>query len=81
MTTGGAFGETAQDLGTIYGKVLRLNADGTIPADNPFVGRAGANPAIYSYGHRDQHGLMVASGRPARCSTPSTAPTAATRST
>jgi glucose/arabinose dehydrogenase len=59
MTTGGAFGETAQDLGTIYGKVLHLNADGTIPADNPFVARAGANPAIYSYGHRDQHGLMV----------------------
>lgn len=59
MTTGGAFGEVAQDLGSIYGKVLRLNADGTIPADNPFVGRAGANPAIYSYGHRDQHGLMV----------------------
>jgi len=59
MTTGGAFGELAQDLGTIYGKVLRLNADGTIPADNPFVGRAGTNPAIYSYGHRDQHGLMV----------------------
>jgi len=59
MTTGGAFGATAQDLGTIYGKVLRLDADGTIPADNPFVGRAGANPAIYSYGHRDQHGLMV----------------------
>jgi glucose/arabinose dehydrogenase len=59
MTTGGAFGETAQDLGTIYGKVLRLNADGTIPSDNPFVGRAGTNPAIYSFGHRDQHGLMV----------------------
>ena len=59
MTTGGAFGETAQDLGTIYGKVLRFNADGTIPTDNPFVGRAGANPAIYSYGHRAQHGLMV----------------------
>jgi glucose/arabinose dehydrogenase len=59
ITTGGAFGQTSQDLGTIYGKVLHLNADGTIPADNPFVGRAGANPAIYSYGHRDQHGLMV----------------------
>jgi glucose/arabinose dehydrogenase len=59
MTTGGAFGETAQDLGTIYGKVLRFNADGTVPADNPFVDRAGANPAIYSYGHRDQHGLTV----------------------
>ena len=59
MTTGGAFGQVAQDLSTIYGKVLRLNADGTVPADNPFVGRAGAQPAIYSYGHRDQHGLMV----------------------
>jgi glucose/arabinose dehydrogenase len=59
MTTGGAFGETAQDLGTIYGKVLRFNADGSVPADNPFVGREGAQPAIYSYGHRDQHGLMV----------------------
>jgi glucose/arabinose dehydrogenase len=59
MTTGGAFGEVAQDLGSIYGKVLRFNADGTIPADNPFVDRAGANPAIYSYGHRDQHGLTV----------------------
>jgi glucose/arabinose dehydrogenase len=59
MTTGGAFGAVAQDLGSIYGKVLHLNADGTIPPGNPFVGRAGANPAIYSYGHRDQHGLMV----------------------
>jgi glucose/arabinose dehydrogenase len=59
MTAGGAFGELAQDLGNIYGKVLHLNADGTIPADNPFVGRAGTNPAIYSYGHRDHHGLMV----------------------
>jgi glucose/arabinose dehydrogenase len=58
-TTGGAFGQTSQDLGTIYGKVLRLNADGTIPQDNPFVGRAGAHPAIYTLGHRDQHGLTV----------------------
>lgn len=59
VTTGSAFGKTAQDLSTIYGKVLRLNADGSIPKDNPFVGKAGANPAIYSYGHRDQHGLTV----------------------
>jgi glucose/arabinose dehydrogenase len=59
VTTGGAYGDEAQDLGTIYGKVLRLNADGTMPEDNPFVGRAGANPAIYSYGHRDHHGLLV----------------------
>jgi len=41
----------------VYGKVLRLNADGTIPRDNPFVGRSDALPEIYSYGHRDQFGL------------------------
>ena len=59
VTSGGAFGNTSQDLSTIYGKVLHLNADGTIPKDNPFVGKAGAHPAVYSYGHRDQHGLTV----------------------
>jgi glucose/arabinose dehydrogenase len=59
MTTGGAYGQTSQDLGTVYGKVLHLSDDGTIPQNNPFVGRAGANPAVYSYGHRDQHGLLV----------------------
>jgi glucose/arabinose dehydrogenase len=59
LTPGAPFGDGAQDLATPYGKVLRLNADGSIPADNPFVGRAGVHPAIYSYGHRDQHGLLV----------------------
>ena len=59
ITAGGAYGGTAQDLSTIYGKVLRLNDDGTVPADNPFAGREGVHPAIYSYGHRDHHGLMV----------------------
>jgi glucose/arabinose dehydrogenase len=59
MTTGGPFGAAAQDLSSIYGKVLRFNADGSIPADNPFVGKAGANPAIYGFGHRDQHGLII----------------------
>ena len=59
LTPGAPFGDGAQDLATPYGKVLRLNPDGSIPADNPFVGRAGVHPAIYSYGHRDQHGLLV----------------------
>ena len=59
LTAGGAFGETAQDLSTIYGKVLRLNDDGSIPHDNPYFGRDDVNQAIYSYGHRDHHGLMV----------------------
>lgn len=59
LTPGAPFGEAAQDLSSPYGKVLRLNADGSIPADNPFAGREGVHPAIYSYGHRDQHGLIV----------------------
>src|SRR5690606_11893738 len=53
VTTGAPFGEGAQDLATVYGKVLRFNEDGSIPVDNPFVGRAGANPATYTLGHRD----------------------------
>jgi aldose sugar dehydrogenase len=59
MTTGAPFDATAQELGSVYGKVLRLREDGSIPNDNPFVGRAGARAEIYSYGHRDQLGLTV----------------------
>ncbi|MEO5707545.1 MAG: PQQ-dependent sugar dehydrogenase [Alteraurantiacibacter sp.] len=58
-TTGAPFGPDGQDLASPYGKVLRLNADGSVPADNPFAGRAGVHPAIYSYGHRDQHALAL----------------------
>lgn len=47
----------AQDLGTHVGKVLRLRDDGSAPPDNPFVGRAGARPEIYTYGHRNVQGL------------------------
>ena len=43
---------TAQDLGTLAGKILRLNEDGTVPADNPFPGSP-----IWSYGHRNPQGL------------------------
>ena len=39
--------------------MLRLNDDGSIPHDNPYFGRDDVNQAIYSYGHRDHHGLMV----------------------
>ncbi|MBI4264974.1 MAG: PQQ-dependent sugar dehydrogenase [Acidobacteria bacterium] len=49
----------AQDTGHHAGKVLRLRDDGTVPADNPFVGRAGFRPEIYSYGHRNMQGLTV----------------------
>lgn len=59
LSTGAPFGPLGKDLSSIYGKVLRLNGDGSVPADNPFVGQSGAHPAIYSYGHRDQHGLVV----------------------
>ena len=45
--------ERAQDLTQGMGKVMRIRPDGSIPADNPFVSRAGAQPAIWSYGHRN----------------------------
>jgi len=59
VTTGAPFGDEAQDPGNVYGKVLRLTADGGIPADNPFAGQAGARGEIYTLGHRDQLGLTV----------------------
>jgi len=61
VTVGGAMDRRplAQDLMRLEGKVLRLNADGTIPADNPFVGRTDARPEIYSYGHRDQYAVAI----------------------
>jgi glucose/arabinose dehydrogenase len=47
----------AQDLGNHVGKTLRIRDDGSVPADNPFVGRAGAKPEIFTYGHRNGYGL------------------------
>jgi glucose/arabinose dehydrogenase len=49
----------AQDLSTHHGKVLRLHDDGRVPSDNPFVGRQGALPEIWSYGHRNPQGLII----------------------
>jgi glucose/arabinose dehydrogenase len=46
-----------QDLGLPYGKIHRVNDDGGIPADNPFVAVAGALPTIWTYGHRSPQGL------------------------
>lgn len=46
-----------QDLSLPYGKIHRVNDDGTIPTDNPFVGVAGAMPSIWTYGHRSPQGL------------------------
>jgi glucose/arabinose dehydrogenase len=52
--------QQAQALDQHIGKVVRLNPDGTVPADNPFVGRAGVAPEIWSYGHRNIQGAVIA---------------------
>lgn len=49
----------SQDLSNHQGSVIRLHDDGRVPSDNPFVGRAGALPEIYSYGHRNPQGLVI----------------------
>jgi glucose/arabinose dehydrogenase len=49
----------AQSLDNHVGKTLRLRDDGSVPPDNPFVGRAGAKPEIFTYGHRNGYGLAV----------------------
>jgi aldose sugar dehydrogenase len=54
----------AQDLNSHFGKVIRINADGSVPGDNPFVGRSDAKPEIWSYGHRNmQAASLDGSGR------------------
>ncbi|MFC0677684.1 PQQ-dependent sugar dehydrogenase [Lysobacter korlensis] len=49
----------AQKLDMLQGKLVRLNLDGSVPADNPFVGRTDARPEIWSYGHRNSQSLAV----------------------
>jgi aldose sugar dehydrogenase len=55
VTQGERYSERAQaqDLSSLIGKIIRINDDGSVPPDNPFVGRAGARPEIWSYGHRN----------------------------
>lgn len=48
----------SQDLSNHLGKILRLNDDGSVPADNPFVDSIGVKPEIWSYGHRNPQGLL-----------------------
>ena len=58
ITTGDATtGEIAQQLNSLGGKTLRLNDDGSVPPDNPFVNQQGARPEIWTYGHRNSQGL------------------------
>ena len=62
ITTGEHFTEAnrqlAQDVTTTYGKVMRLNSDGSVPQDNPFVGTEGVD-GIWSYGHRNVQGAVL----------------------
>lgn len=58
ITTGDATRrELAQRLDSVAGKTLRLNDDGTVPQDNPFVGQQNARPEIWSVGHRNAQGM------------------------
>ena len=54
------FREKAQDLDTHFGKIIRLNDDGSVPDDNPFLNRKDALPEIWSYGHRNPQGIILA---------------------
>lgn len=51
--------DDAQKLDNHLGKVVRIQKDGAVPSDNPFVGRAGALPEIWSYGHRNGQGATL----------------------
>ena len=61
MPTGDGFAyrEEAQKLDTLLGKIVRIYRDGSIPDDNPFVGREDARPEIWSYGHRNPQAILV----------------------
>jgi glucose/arabinose dehydrogenase/cytochrome c553 len=63
MTTGDADqADGVQRLDRLQGKILRFNADGSVPRDNPFVGWKDARPEIWSYGHRNPQGLAFQPG-------------------
>ena len=51
--------EQAQNLSNHFGSSVRVTDDGKVPEDNPFIGVAGAQPEIYSYGHRNQLSIVV----------------------
>jgi glucose/arabinose dehydrogenase len=59
MAVGGATGYNAQRGDNHQGKIVRLRDDGTVPPDNPFVGRTGYLPEIYSLGHRNMLGFAL----------------------
>ena len=61
LTMGDHFGprNEAQNLANHIGKIVRIAPDGAVPQDNPFVGKAGAKPEIWSYGHRNSQGAAL----------------------
>jgi aldose sugar dehydrogenase len=59
MSTGGNIAKIAQDPGSLRGKILRVRDDGSVPDDNPFHGRAGYRPEIYTLGHRNTLALIT----------------------
>ncbi|HZA54465.1 MAG TPA: PQQ-dependent sugar dehydrogenase [Candidatus Udaeobacter sp.] len=54
-----AYRDRAQDLSSGLGKIIRINPDGSVPKNNPFVGRSTARPEIWSYGHRNIQSAAV----------------------
>jgi glucose/arabinose dehydrogenase len=54
-----AYRQQAQNLESGLGKLVRINPDGSIPKDNPFVGKSGARPEIYSWGHRSMQAAAL----------------------
>jgi glucose/arabinose dehydrogenase len=61
MTTGDGFEyrEAAQDKFSLLGKIIRINKDGSIPADNPYADGIQGDPKVWSYGHRSPQGLVL----------------------
>lgn len=57
LATAGFTADDAQNPAVLGGKILRLKDDGSVPADNPFVGKAGARPEVYTLGHRSVLGF------------------------
>jgi glucose/arabinose dehydrogenase len=51
--------DPAQDLSNTLGKIVRINPDGSVPVDNPFLGQKDAQPEIWSYGHRNAQGVAI----------------------
>ena len=64
ITSGDGFNyrERAQYLDNHFGKIIRINTDGSIPKDNPFLNNKNAKPEIWSYGHRNLQGILVVKG-------------------